>query len=512
MFTQSQSNRPILEDIGGFPEFSPEIDILMERIKQEIAKVYKKYGYQPIDNRLVEQVSVLEERGIDGKEVFCLSMLHKGEIQETKEEQETLALRFDFTVPLARYIGQAGKGMVFPFKRYQIGKVYRGEAARPRMGRFCEFYQSDIDVIGNGKLDLLYDAEMPLIINDIFKNVFGLERFIIRISNRKLLEGLFQQFGVIDPGKIKKSVNYIDNMEKVPIEETIKNLEEVGISKENADLLFQFFNLCRNSKVNLIIQTLRKLTVNNELLKQGISEVCTVLEYVLSGGINPDNVMLDPRIARGLDYYTDTVYETLLIDLQKLGSVCSGGRYEDLVGTLSRNPNMKYPGCGISIGLSRLVPALAKAKLLNANQKTTAKVMISTMDKKCMIQYQKLALTLRENGIDTIVYCNDAKLKNQLNYADAIGVNIVIVANEAELNEGKIQIKDMWLNIDKKKKGDCVNNTYLIYINEMIKFIKPIIEKYEMKEKKQSNNNFRKYSEGSVDDVIRMVQQIIDQK
>jgi histidyl-tRNA synthetase len=501
-----------LEEIGGFPEFTPEIDILMNDIKQKISKVYEKYGYQNLDTRLVEPLSVLQEKGIDSKEVFCLKTLSKGEIKEKNELQEELALRFDMTVPLARYIGQNQKSMFFPYKRYNIGKVYRAETARPGLGRYCEFYQSDIDVIGNGKLDLLYDAEFPLIINDIFRNILGLEKFIIRINNRKFLEGFFQEFGINEPAKIKASIKIIDNIEKVSLEETIENLSNIGIDKEKANLIFNFFKICKNTQIDIIIKVLKNWEIKNELLKNGIDELCTVFEYILNSGMNMDNIMFDPSIARGLDYYTGTVYETLLIDFPALGSVCSGGRYDNLVGTLSNNSNLKFPGCGISIGLTRLIPTLVKAVILNQTEKTVAQVMVSVMDRNLIKEYQKIAKILRDNNINTIVYYNDAKLKNQLNYADNIRVNIVVVVGENEFKDGKVKIQDMRLNAG-KKKDECVDNSKTVQIEEMIDTVTNILNKYKnLINKNDLDNKFRKYSNDNIDDTISTVNSIFNIK
>jgi histidyl-tRNA synthetase len=497
-----------LKEIGGFPEFPPEVDILMNKIKKEIIQVYEQYGYQPLDTRLVEQVSVLEEKGIDSKEVFCLKMMQKGEMKERTENQEELALRFDMTVPLARYVGQFSKSMFFPYKRYNIGKVYRGETARPGLGRFCEFYQADIDVIGNGKLDLLYDAEFPLIINDIFKNVLKLDKFIIRINNRKFLEGFFQELGIIDPNKIKSIVKIIDNIEKVSIDETIQNLNNNGVDKFKAELIFKFFNLCKKSNISIMISVLKNLVATNQLLKQGIEELCTVFEYITTNGLEEDNIMFDPSIARGLDYYTGTVYETLLVDLPELGSVCSGGRYDNLVGTLSQNQNLKFPGCGISIGLTRLIPALVKKGIIKTKQKTTANVLVSVMDRKLISEYQKLASILRKNNINTSIYYNNTKLKSQLGYADNIGVNIIIVMGENEFKEGKVRIQDMWLN-EGKKKEDCIDNSITVSIDEMVNTVKNIINKYNALIATQSFTNFRKYAKDSANDIIQIFQSII---
>lgn len=508
MSGKSKSKLIRLEEIGGFPEFSQELDILIDNIKHKISEIYQSYGYQPIDTRLIEPVSILQEKGIDTKEVFCLKTLNKGEIQERNENQEELALRFDMTVPLSRYIGQFNKSMVFPFKRYNIGKVYRAETARPGLGRYCEFYQCDIDVIGNGKLDLLYDAEFPLIINDIFRNILGLDRFIIRINNRRLLEGLFQELGVNDSSKIKTAIKVIDNMEKFSFEETIQNLNELGLLKDKANLLFDFFNMCRNNKVDIIISILKNMNFKNELLQQGMNELVTVFEYIINGGVFIDNLMFDPSIARGLDYYTGTVYETKLIDLIELGSVCSGGRYDELVGTLSKNSNLKFPGCGISIGLTRLIPSLVKAGLIKIKNKTCSDVMISVMERKLIMEYQKIALLLRKNGINTSIYYNDSKLKTQLNYADNIGVNIVIVMGENEFKEGNVRIQDMWLNLGKKKE-DCIDNSITVSIDNMVETVKNMIDKnnnFEIKD--ELKNDFRKYLENTDEEIKNILNNI----
>lgn len=498
-----------LDEINGFQEFDQETDIIIDDKKTKIAKVYKKYGYQPIDPRSVELLSILNEKGIDSKEVFCLSTLHKGEVKDRAETQETLALRFDLTVPLARYVAQNEKTLSYPFKRYHIAKVFRGETARPKLGRFCEFYQSDIDVIGNGKLDLMYDAEFPLIISEIFTKVFGINRFIIRMNNRKFLEGLFQEFGMTDPTKIKKTVKIIDNMEKVKLEETLSKLNELGLSKHGAESILEFFHIFRESSLPNVVTTLKELKAQNALLQEGINELMIVFENILAGDVNIDNIMFDPSIARGLDYYTGTVYETLLIDNPELGSVCSGGRFEELVGTLSCNPNMKYPGCGISIGLSRLIPSLIKSGQIKTDGKTTAQVLVTMMDRNYATDYQRIATLLRKNDINTSVYCNDIKLKNQLNYADKIGVGVVIVANGDELKNGVVQVKDMKLN-EGKQKDEYVENTQIVKFDDLPTIITKLIAKYKHDNASNVDEQFRHYNNCSSTQILEMTQNILN--
>lgn len=506
----TQINKRKLEEINGFQEFDQETDIIIDKFKKEIAEIYRKYGYQPIDPRIIEPLSILVEKGIDSKEVFCLSMLHKGEVKDRNETQETLALRFDLTVPLARYVAQNEKILAYPFKRYHIAKVFRGETARPKLGRFCEFYQSDIDVIGNGKLDLMYDAEFPLIISEIFKNVFGINKFIIRINNRKFLEGLFQEFGMTDSTKIKKTVKVIDNIEKVKLEETLQKLNELGLNKQNAESVLEIFHIFRETKLENITSVLKNLKATNPLLQEGINELTIVFENIIAGGISTDNIMFDPSIARGLDYYTGTVYETILIDNPELGSVCSGGRFEELVGTLSCNPNMKYPGCGISIGLSRLIPALIKSGQIKTIGKTTAQVLITMMDRDCAIKYQQIASELRKFGINTSVYYNDVKLKTQLNYADRIGVNIVIIANKEQLDNNSVQIKDMKINEGKDKEVHA-DNTQLVKYDKLVQSVQEIISKYNTNDNIiTSNVPFRYYNNCSSNEILEMSQNILN--
>lgn len=489
---KTKKNR--LEEISGFPDLSLEVSIVMEEKIREIKKIYELFGYGPLDTRLVEPVSIIQEKGVDNKEVFVLNLLHKGEVVEKNENEMALAVRFDWTVPLARYIAQYEKVISFPVKTYRVGKVYRGETSRLSVGRYCEFYQADIDVIGNGKLSLMYDVEFPLIISKILRDVFNLQKFVIRINNRKFLEGLFQEFGLLDPNKIKRTVKIIDDIEKVSLEETIEKLNEVGMDKEKANQLLNFFSLCRSIPINKVNIILSQLNVSNDLLKEGISELIFVFENLNKNINDIDNIMFDPSIARGLDYYTGTIYETKLIDFPELGSVCSGGRYEGLIEALSNNPNFKYPGSGISIGLSRLIHALIEKKMIKCYKKTTAKVLVTVMDLDYLGQYQEITNMLRENDINTSLYYNDVRLKSQLNYADKVGFTIVILANEKELLEKKIQVKDMQINFGKKQE-DFVENTVTIEIDMLVDYVKMLLLAYKQGNEPEKRIEFRNYTE-----------------
>ncbi len=464
-------------NISGFPELPLNYQIVFELIKAQIIQAYELYGFSPLETRLVEDIEMLKEKGIDGKELFVLSNFGHGEVKEKGENQLVPALRFDLTVPCARFVGQNYKTMQFPYKRWQIQKVYRGETARESLGRFCEFYQFDIDVIGKGELNLVYDAEFPCVIYEIFRKVFGIERFVVRINNRRLLEGMFQEFGMTDGSKLRKAVKVIDNMEKVPIEETTAELTKLDLSEESAQKVLSFFNVCRNSRPSEVVAAFGKMTVTNELFKQGLTELTAVINAIVSNGVPEEYFMVDPSVARGLGYYTGTVYETTLLDFKHLGSVCSGGRYDDLVGTLSGDKNLKFPGCGISIGLSRLLPTLIENGVILAETTTTAQVLIAVQDEKRINTYNEIATKLRTKGVNTVVNYAGGRLKTQIELAGKGGYKFMLIGRE-ELDEGKIQLKIM----------NSGKENVLMNINDAIDEIVKNITKVNYKTTSQPNN------------------------
>ena len=434
-----------LAPIPGFPELSISDTIVLNRVKAQIMEIYELYGYVPFDTRLVELDEVLNQKGIDSKELFSLNWLSKGVEYEPRESKRTLALRFDLTVPMARYIAQNKNAISFPVKRYQIQKVYRAEGHKVAQGRFNEFYQSDIDVVGFNKLDISYDSEFPAIIYEIFKNVFNVNRFVMRISNRKLLEGLFRERGLTQVDKIKRAVRVIDDIEKVDEATTMSRLDEIGMTKENATELLTFFReICAKTPSEAIAYLSTECGFKDRQLLEGVDELSKVVEGIIANGVSEDYFKVDPRIARGLDYYTGTVYETNLLDHLELGSVCSGGRYNDLVSTLSGDPSDNYPGVGLSIGLSRLVPTLIKAGYLTADTQTIAPILVTCQDKKFISRYQEIGALLRGARFKTDVYLNKTvKLPKQLDYANKKGYKYVIIANKYEFDENRVNVRDM---------------------------------------------------------------------
>lgn len=441
---KNNTSKISLSSIPGFPEFSIGETIVMNEVQKKIKEVYELYGYIPLDTRLVETEQVLKQKGIDSKELFSLNFLSKGVEYVPGEQRRKLALRFDLTVPMARYITQHKNMISFPLKRYQIQKVYRAEGHKVASGRFNEFYQADIDVVGFNKLDIIYDSEFPAIVSDILKNVFNIDRFVIRISNRKLLEGLFRENGLRETEKIKRAVRVIDEIEKVDTKTTIVKLDELGINFENAEKILLFFKQLYERKPSEAIVFLKQSGFLDKQMKEGIEELEKVVNGVISNGVDEKYFKVDARIARGLDYYTGTVYETNLLDHTEIGSICSGGRYEDLVSTLSGNPDDKYPGVGISIGLTRLIPTLIKANYLNADSQTIAKILVTCQDKKFISEYQKIGSMLRNVKIKTDIYLNkNVKLQKQLEYANKKKYKFVIIANKYEFDDNSVIIRNM---------------------------------------------------------------------
>lgn len=444
METVSTTSKVSLSPIPGFPEFNIEENIVMNNVQSKIKEIYELYGYGPLDTRLVETDKVLNQKGIDSKELFSLNFIVKGNDVVPDENRRKLALKFDLTVPMARYIAQNKNTISFPFKRYQIQKVYRAEGHKVASGRYNEFYQCDIDVVGYNTLDIAYDSEFPAIVCDILKNVFNIERFVMRISNRKLLEGLFRENGLMMVDKIKRAVKVIDDIEKVEKETTIQLLNELGITLENAERILILFKELYSRTPLEAMNYLKECDFKDSEICEGISELDCVVNGIIANGVDEKYFKVDARIARGLDYYTGTVYETNLIDHMEIGSVCSGGRYNDLVSTLSGNPEDKYPGVGLSIGLTRLIPTLIKANYLSAETQTVANVLVTCQDKKFISKYQEIGSMLRGKGIKTDVYLNKStNLPKQLDYANKKKYKYVIIANKYEFEENSVAIRNM---------------------------------------------------------------------
>ena len=409
--------------LPGFMELLPNEQILFNEMMDKIGKSYERFGFLPLDTPIIEASEVLLAKagGETEKQIY---RFNKGE--------SDLSLRFDLTVPLAKYVAEYYSDLTFPFRRYQIGKVYRGEKAQ--RGRYREFYQCDIDIIGEDELSLINDAEMPSIIYNTFKEL-GFDDFTISINNRKILNGLFEALGLND--KSVDILRIIDKIDKIGKENVVKEIKDLGVEQDKIDTIMNFISITGN--VEETISSLKNLNIDNELFNLGVNELEVVASNINLFGVPTENYKIDLTIARGLDYYTGTVYETFLNKYRQLGSVCSGGRYDNLS---SYYTDKKMPGVGISIGLTRLFFQLTDNKIIEAGNRSISKVMIISMvdDFNKSIE---VATELRKNGINTQIYTDKAKIKKQFNYANRLGIPYVIVIGEDEINNNVVSLKNM---------------------------------------------------------------------
>ena len=408
--------------LSGFMELVPSEQILFNKMLDTIRENYERFGFLPIDTPVIEKAEVLLAKG--GGET-------EKQIYRFKKGDTDLALRFDLTVPLARYVAQHFSELTFPFRRYHIGKVYRGE--RSQKGRFREFYQCDIDIIGNETLDIINDAEIPSIIYSTFKDL-GFDSFTIKINNRKVLKGFFQWLGIQDSTEVLRT---IDKLEKIELDKVKKELEEQGLDKNTVDRIVEFIQIKGNNKEKL--HSLKTLGVENDIFKEGLEELTDVNHYVEAFGVPESNYNIDLTIARGLDYYTGTVYETFLNDYPDIGSICSGGRYDDLAGFYTKQ---KLPGVGISIGLTRLFYQLNEAKLIETIDNSLTKAIIIPM-KDCLDEAIETASVLRNKGINTQIYLEKGKMGKKFGFADKLNIPYSIIIGPDEIKENKYALRDM---------------------------------------------------------------------
>ena len=408
--------------LSGFMELMPQDQILFEKIKKVIEDVYSSYGFYPLDTPVIESSKVLLAKagGETEKQIY---RFNKGD--------NDLSLRFDLTVPLAKYVANRYNDLIFPFKRYQIGKVYRGE--RAQKGRFREFYQCDIDVVGNEKLSLLYDAEIPSIIYDIFKKL-DVGDFTIRINNRKILSGFFESLNL--NSKITDILRVIDKLEKIGLKNVKEELKSLEIESYDINKIMQFILI--NGNANEKIIQLKKLSINNTQFQEGIKELEFVIKTLQSMNVDSNNYDIDLTIARGLDYYTGTVYETILKEYPSIGSVCSGGRYDNLA---SYYTDKKLPGVGISIGLTRLFYQLSEANIIKIDNSSVADVTVLPMTTNYEYVY-KFVNELRNKNIKVDVAFLD-KFKQLMRYADRQRTPYVMIIGDDEVEKGIAILKDM---------------------------------------------------------------------
>ena len=409
--------------LPGFMQLLPNEQILFNEMKEKIQKTYEKFGFLPLDTPIIESSEVLLAKagGETEKQIYRFS---KGD--------SDLSLRFDLTVPLAKYVTENYANLSFPFRRYQIGKVYRGEKAQ--RGRFREFYQCDIDVIGENELSLINDAEIPSVIYATFKEL-GFDDFTISINNRKILNGLFESLELKE--KSVDILRIIDKIDKIGKENVIKEIKDLEVTEEKINTIMNFIAI--TGDVEYTISELRKLNIKNDLFELGVNELEEVAKNINLFGVPKGNYKIDLTIARGLDYYTGTVYETFLNEYRSLGSVCSGGRYDNLAEYYT---DKKLPGVGISIGLTRLFFQLNDKKIIEAGNKSISEVLIISMVDD-FTKSIEIATKLRNAGINTQIYTNNAKIKNQFKYASRLNIPYVIVIGEDEIKENKISLKNM---------------------------------------------------------------------
>ena len=411
--------------LSGFMELQPDKQVQMDKMRAVLAETYARYGFTPLDTPAIEAAEVLLAKG-GGETEKQIYRFTKGE--------SDLALRFDLTVPLAKYVAANYGQLTFPFRRYQIGKVWRGE--RAQRGRFREFYQADIDIIGDGALDILNEAEIPAIIYDTFTRL-GLHRFRIRVNNRKVLNGFFTILGLSEQaGDVLRTIDKLDKIGADKVRELLT--DTCGVTAEQADEILRFIACPGTSADKLAF--LEQYRGRNETFDTGLDELRTVVGYLPAFGVPEENFELDLTIARGLDYYTGTVYETVLLDHPEVGSICSGGRYDDLAGYYT---NKSLPGVGISIGLTRLFYILQEQNMISDAVLTApADVLILPMTDDLSAAVS-LASMLRAGGLRVQLYSEKKKFKAKIGYADKLGIPFVIFLGEDEIAQNVCALKNM---------------------------------------------------------------------
>ena len=411
--------------LSGFMELLPQQQMQMDRIMETVRSVYALYGFTALDTPIVEASEILLAKG-GGEPEKQIYRFTKGD--------SDLSLRFDLTVPLAKYVALHYSELSFPFRRFQVGKVYRGE--RAQRGRFREFYQADIDVIGDESLDIANDAEIPAIIYTLFSRL-GLKRFQIRINNRKILNGFYAILGLSEKsGDIMRTVDKIEKIGADMVRAIL--VDDYAISDEAAGEVLRFIAI-RGTNAE-VLAALEQYRGKNELFDEGLNELSTVVRYLGGFGVPEENFAVDLTIARGLDYYTGTVYETTLLDHPEIGSVCSGGRYDNLAEYYT---SKQLPGVGISIGLTRLFYVLGEQGMLNPDVPTApadALILPMTEDISAAVA---LATQLRAAGLRTQLYTEPKKFKARMNYADRLGVPFVLFLGDDEIKDGVVSVKNM---------------------------------------------------------------------
>lgn len=421
----TQEKKKITEPtiLSGFLELLPREQMMMTHMMDTIKNTFESYGFIPLDTPVLEKAEILlaKSGGETAKQVYRFS---RGD--------SDIAMRFDLTVPLARYVAHHYGDLTFPFRRYHIGKVYRGE--KPQKGRFREFYQCDIDIVGNGTLGIINDAEIVSVIFSTFK-ALNIGKFKIMINNRKLLNGCFAHLGIRDH---VEALRIIDKIDKIGRENVKRELAEIGIAAEPAEALLDFIGI--SGSIQEILAQLKSKNISNAAYTQGLAELEAVCGNIKALGVDEQYFTISLKIARGLDYYTGTVYETLLTDYPQLGSICSGGRYDELASNYTRQ---SLPGVGISIGLSRLFYQLNEVGAISCDGACTpTEILFIPMEDTVSYTLEK-ATAFRNAGYRVEVYLNEGKLSKKLTYANKLGIPYVIIVGSEEREKGILRIKNM---------------------------------------------------------------------
>ncbi len=439
--------------LSGFMELLPEKQIQFETMVDILRRTYASYGFAPLDTPAIEDAQILLAKG-GGETEKQIYRFTKGD--------SDLALRFDLTVPLAKYVALHCNELAFPFRRFQISKVYRGE--RAQRGRFREFYQADIDIIGDGKLDILNEAEIPAIIYKVFRG-FGLTRFQIRVNNRKILNGFYSMMGLSErSGEIMRTVDKLDKIGAEKVKAIL--VEDCGLTQAQGDEILTFIAI-RGTNAQ-VISALEGYGGRDEMFDQGLSELKAVTANLAAFGVPEENFAVDLTIARGLDYYTGTVYETTLLDHPEIGSVCSGGRYDNLAGYYIEK---SLPGVGISIGLTRLFYVLDEQGLLNPQLPSApADALVLPMTESAA-EAIALAEKLRSAGLRVQLYCEQKKFKQKMAYANKLAVPFAVLLGEDEIGEGVCSVKNMFTGEQRKLTPDAAAD----YIRESLSTNVPVI-------------------------------------
>jgi len=416
-------------DISGFPEFLPNEQIAFNKAVDTIKSHFELYGFVPMDTPAVERISTLLAKGNDS-EIYGLYRLASEE-----NDKKELGLRFDLTVPLARYVSLYNGHLTFPHKRYQIAPVWRGE--RPQFGRYRQFYQCDVDIIGNDELSTAHDAEIISLINNALLSL-NIPKFSTKINNRKILGGFLKT--IVPESKVTDIIRIIDKIDKISSKEFVESIKNHNVDVKDITKIRNFLDIEEKKLDNSeMISWLKGLSFNAEFAS-GASEVEEVINLLKKFGINDKSVKISMKLARGLAYYTGNVFETSFDDIKDMGSIAGGGRYDDLAAMVS---DKKFPGVGGTIGISRLIPKLLESGYIKCDKFSTAQLLVTVQNRNFIGSYMKLSEKFRKLGIKTETYLQEKNLGSQLSYADKKGIKHVLIANDVELLENKAIIRNM---------------------------------------------------------------------